>query len=156
MMSYGFGEGYVYPTMIGSGKKYWVNAIVLSSPSIRGVTKSYKDMKRQYWWKGIKRDVGRYISKCAVCQQVKIEHQRPGGLLQSLPIPKWKWDHITMDFVYGFPQTARGQNSVWVIDDKLTKSAHFLGMKTIDITKTLSQLYIREIVRLHGVLLSIV
>ena len=54
----------------------------------------------------MKRDVARYISKCAVCQQVKIENQRPGGLLQSLPILEWKWDHITMDFVSGFPRTA--------------------------------------------------
>ena len=72
---------------------------------------------------------------------MKIEHQRPGGLLQSLPIPKWKWDHITMDFISGFPQTARGHNA---------------GMKTTDTTETLSQLYIREIVRLHVVPLSIV
>ena len=104
----------------------------------------------------MKRDVARYISKCAVCQQVKIEHQRPGGLLQSLPIPEWKWDHITMDFVFGFPRTSRGHNVVWVIVDRLTKFAHFLGMKTTDTTKTLSQLYIREIVRLHGVPLFIV
>ena len=121
-----------------------------------GSNKMYRDMKRQYWWKGMKRDVARYISKCAVCQQVKIEHQRPGGLLQSLPIPEWKWDHITMDFVSGFPRTARGHNVVWVIVDRLTKSAHFLGMKTTDTTETLSQLYIREVVRLHGVPLSIV
>ena len=61
-----------------------------------------------------------------------------------------------MDFVYGFPRTARGHNAVWVIVDRLTKSAHFLGMKTTDTTETLSQLYIREIVRLHGIPLSIV
>ena len=61
-----------------------------------------------------------------------------------------------MDFVYGFPRTARGYNAVWVIIDKLTKPAHLLGMKTTDTTETMSQLYIREIVRLHGVPLSIV
>ena len=116
----------------------------------------YRDMKQQYWWKGMKRDVARYISKCAVCQQVKIEQQRPRGLLQSLPIPKWKWDHITMDFTSGFPHTAQGHNAVWVIVDRHTKSAHFLGMKTTDTIETLSQLYIREIVRLHRVPLSIV
>ena len=65
----------------------------------------YRDMKRQYWWKGMKRDVARYISKCAMCQQVKIKHQSPRGLLQSLPILEWKWDHITMDFVSGFRRT---------------------------------------------------
>ena len=55
-----------------------------------GTNKMYRDMKWQYWWKGMKKDVDRYVSKCAVCQQVKIEHQRPGGLLQSLHIPAWK------------------------------------------------------------------
>ena len=60
-----------------------------------------------------------------------------------------------MDFVYGFPRTAQGHNVVWVIVDRLTKSAHFLGMKTMDTNETLSQLYICEIVRLHGVPLSI-
>ena len=60
-----------------------------------------------------------------------------------------------MDFVSGFPRTARGHNAVWVIVDRLTKSTHFLGMKTINITETLSQLYLREIVKLHGVPLSI-
>ena len=73
---------------------------------LSGSNKMYRDMKRQYWWKGMKKDVARYVSRCAVCQQVKIEHQRPGGLLQSLPILEWKWDHITMDFVFGFPWTA--------------------------------------------------
>ena len=77
-----------------------------------GSNKMYRDMKRKYWWEGMKKDVARYVSKCAVCQQVKIEHQRPGGLLQSLPIPEWKWDHISMDFVSGFPQTTRGHNVV--------------------------------------------
>ena len=121
-----------------------------------GSNKMYRDMKQQYWWNGMKRDVARYISKCAVCQQVKIEHQWPGGLLQSLPIPEWKWDHITMDFVFGFPLTSRGHNVVWVIVDRLTQFAHFLGMNTTDTTETLSQLYIREIVRVHGVPLFIV
>ena len=116
-----------------------------------GSNKMYKDMKRQYWWKGMKSDVARYISKCAMCQQVKIENQRPGGLLQS-----WTLYHITMNFVSGFPWTARGHNAVWVIVDKLTKSAHFLCMKTTDTTETLSQLYIDDIVRFHGVPLSIV
>ena len=97
-----------------------------------------------------------HISHTAFPPVIKIKHQRPGGLLQSLPIPEWKWDRITMDFVSGFPRTSQGHNAVWVIVDRLTKSAHFLGMKTTDITETLSQLYIREIVRLHGVPLSIV
>jgi len=63
-----------------------------------GSSKMYQDLKRDYWWSGMKRDIAVYVSECAVCQQVKIEHQRPGGLLQPLEIPVWKWDSISMNF----------------------------------------------------------
>lgn len=65
----------------------------------------------------MKREITEFVSKCMVCQQVKIEHQRPGGLLQSMPIPEWKWEHITMDFVVGLPRTLKGHNTIWVIVD---------------------------------------
>ena len=68
-----------------------------------GGNKMYQDLKQHYWWKGMKRDVTKYVSKCLTCQQVKAEHQVPTGLLNPLPIPQWKWDNITMDFVSGFP-----------------------------------------------------
>ena len=87
---------------------------------------------------------------------MKAEHQRPAGLLQPLPIPKWKWDNITMDFVIGLPRTKSTKNGVWVIVDHLTKSAHFLAMKTTDSMNSLAKLYIQEIVRLHGIPVSIV
>ena len=61
---------------------------------------------------------------------VKTKHQRSAGLLQSLPILEWKWEHITMDFVVGLPNLPRGCNAIWVIMDRLTKSAHFLPVKT--------------------------
>ena len=70
-----------------------------------GGNKMYQDLKQFYWWKGMKRDVTEYVSKCFTCQQVKVEHQVPTGLLNPLPIPQWKWDNITMDFVSGFPLT---------------------------------------------------
>ena len=68
-------------------------------------TKMYQDLKRQYWWEGMKMDVASFVAKCIVCQQVKVEHQRPSSLPQPLPIPEWKWDRITIDFVIGFPLT---------------------------------------------------
>ena len=68
-----------------------------------GGNKMYHDLKQQYWWKGMKIDVTEYVSKCLTCQQVKAEHQVPTSLLNPLPIPQWKWDNITMDFVSGFP-----------------------------------------------------
>ena len=95
-----------------------------------GSTKMYRDLQENYWWNGMKRDIAEFVAKCLVCQQVKIEHQRPTGLLQPLPIPEWKWEHITMDFVTGLPRTPKGHDAIWVIVDRLTKSAHFLPIKT--------------------------
>ncbi|RVW68327.1 Transposon Ty3-I Gag-Pol polyprotein [Vitis vinifera] len=100
---------------------------------------------------GMKRDIAQFVANCQICQQVKAEHQRPAGLLQPLPIPEWKWDNITMDFVIGLPRTRSKKNGVWVIVDRLTKSAHFLAMKTTDSMNSLAKLYIQEIVRLHGI-----
>ena len=62
-----------------------------------GSTKMYHDLKDTYWWNRMKRDIAKIVFKCLTCQQVKLEHQRPSGLLQQLPIPKWKWDMIAMD-----------------------------------------------------------
>ena len=91
-----------------------------------GETKTYQELKCAYWWNGMKKDVAEFVAKCDVCQRVKAEHQRPGGLLQPLPIPEWKWDQISMDFVCSLTKTNSGHDVVWVIVDRLTKSAHFL------------------------------
>ncbi|KAF8100726.1 hypothetical protein N665_0218s0064 [Sinapis alba] len=98
-----------------------------------GNTKMYRDLKRYYHWPGMKKDVATFVSQCQTYQMVKAEHQMPSGLLQNLPLPEWKWDMITMDFVTGLPTTTGGKNAVWVIVDRLTKSAHFLAIKkTVD------------------------
>ncbi|KAL5771809.1 hypothetical protein ACOSQ2_011733 [Xanthoceras sorbifolium] len=85
-----------------------------------GSTKMYHDLKRQYWWTGMKREVAEFVAKCMVCQQVKAEHQQPSGLLQPLPIPEWKWDKISMDFVTGLPLTSQRHDAIWVIVDRLS------------------------------------
>ena len=77
----------------------------------------------------MKKDIAEYVSKCLTCQQVKVEHQVPSGLLNLIPIPQWKWDNITMNFVSSFSLTQKKHDSVWVIVDKLTKSAHFLPVR---------------------------
>ena len=74
----------------------------------------------------MKKEIALYVQKCLVCQQVNAEHQEPSGLLQPLEIPEWKREIVTMDFVTGFLRTQRGHDAVWVIVDRLTKSAHFL------------------------------
>ena len=121
-----------------------------------GNTKMYRDLKRYYHWPGMKRDVASTVSQCQTCQMVKAEHQVPSGLLQNLPLPEWKWDMVTMDFVTGLPTTSGGKNAIWVVVDRLTKSAHFLAVKKTDRADQLAQTYISEIVRLHGVPVSIV
>ncbi|GKD67534.1 putative reverse transcriptase domain-containing protein [Tanacetum coccineum] len=116
----------------------------------------YQDLKKLYWWPNMKAEIATYVSKCVTCAKVKAEHQRPSGLLQQPKIPEWKWEKITMDFVSGFPRTPSGYDSIWVIVDRLTKSAHFLPMKKTDIIEKLAQLYLKEIVCKHGVPMSII
>ncbi len=99
----------------------------------------------------MKKDISSLVASCETCQQVKVEHQKPGGKLQSLPIPERKWGSISMDFVVGMPLTRRRHNAIWVIVDRLTKAAHFLPMNLTDSLDKLAQLYIREVVRLHGI-----
>ena len=91
-----------------------------------------------------------------MCQKVKAEHQVPSGLLHLIKIPEWKWDRITMDFVVGLPVTRRKHDSVWVVVDRLTKSAHFLPVRTNYSLDKLTELYIKEIVRLHVIPISII
>jgi hypothetical protein len=116
-----------------------------------GSTKMYKDLKTHYWWYGMKRDIAEYVSLCDTCQRVKVEHQRPAGLLQPLKIPEWKWEEIGMDFIVGLPRTQGGYNSIWVIVDRLTKVAHFIPVKTTYSGDKLAELYMSRIVCLHGV-----
>ena len=121
-----------------------------------GSTKMYQDLKMSFWWSEMKKYVSEFVTKCLVCQRVKAKHQVPSGLLQPIRIPEWKWDRITMDFVVGLPLTGRKHDSVWVVMDRLTKSAHFLPVRTDYSLDKLAEQYIKEIVRLHGISISII
>jgi hypothetical protein len=78
----------------------------------------------------MKRDIAEYVSLCDTCQRVKVEHQRPAGLLQPLKISEWKWEEIGMDFIFGLPRTQAGYDLIWVIVDRFTKVANFIPIKT--------------------------
>ncbi|GKE10352.1 putative reverse transcriptase domain-containing protein, partial [Tanacetum coccineum] len=82
-----------------------------------GSDKMYQDLKKLYWWPNMKAEIATYVSKCLTCAKVKIEYQKPSGLLVQPEIPKWKWENITMDFVTKLPRTATGQDTIWVILD---------------------------------------
>jgi len=121
-----------------------------------GLTKMYQDLKQSFWWKRIRVDIAKYVASCGICQKVKAEHQMPAGFLKPLEIPMWKWENITMVFVVGLPCSPKGKDAIWVVIDRLTKVAHFIPMKTTNSASDLVPLYIKEVVRLHGVPKSIV
>ena len=104
----------------------------------------------------MKRHVGDFVQRCLTCQQVKAEHKKPAGLLQPLEMAEWKWEHVTMDFVTHFPRAPQRNDAVWVIVNRLTKLAHFLVVRMTFTLREFYRLYIREIVQLHGVPVSIV
>ncbi|KAI3670108.1 hypothetical protein L6452_41749 [Arctium lappa] len=149
-------SGRVWVPKIGGNRELLLEDAHKSKYSIHpGSTKMYRDLKLHYWWPVMKLDVARYVERCVTCSQVKAEHQRPYGSLQSLVIPEWKWEHITMDFVTKLPKTLRGHDTIWVIVDRLTKSAHFLAMRETLPMDKLAKLYIDEVVSRHDIPLSI-
>nr|GEW09740.1 reverse transcriptase domain-containing protein [Tanacetum cinerariifolium] len=109
-----------------------------------GSDKMYQDMKKLYWWPNIKSDIATYVSKCLTCTKVKAEHQKPSGFLVQPKIPEWKWDNITMDFVTKLPKSSQGYDTIWVIVDRLTKSAIFTPIRETDPMDKLARIYLKE------------
>jgi hypothetical protein len=116
-----------------------------------GSTKMYQDLRQNFWWTRMKREIAKYVSECDTCQRVKASHLKASGTLQPLPIPSWKWEDISMDFIVGLPNTPQKHDSIWVIIDRLTKTAHFIPVRTIYTTKKYAEVYLDQIVRLHGI-----
>jgi hypothetical protein len=110
-----------------------------------GSTKMYHDLKNRYWWYGMKRAIAEYVALCDNCQRVKVERQRPAGLLQPLKIPQWKWEEISMDFIVGLPTTQYGYDSILVIIDHFLKVAHFISVNSMYKGAKLAELYIARI-----------
>ncbi|GKD56237.1 putative reverse transcriptase domain-containing protein [Tanacetum coccineum] len=113
-------------------------------------------MKKLYWWPNMKDDITTYISKCLKYAKVKAEHQRLSGLLIQPKIPEWKWDNITMYFVTKLPKLPQGYDTIWVIIDRLTKSAIFVPIRETDPLEKLAKLYLKEVVARHGIPVSII
>ncbi|GJR63094.1 reverse transcriptase domain-containing protein [Tanacetum coccineum] len=121
-----------------------------------GSDKMYQDLKKLYWWSNMKEIIVGYVGKCLTCSRVKAKCQKPSGLLVQPEIPMWKWERITMDFITKLPKTSNGHDTIRVIVDRLTKSAHFIHTRETDSMETLIRLYIKEIVSRHGVPISII
>jgi hypothetical protein len=114
-------------------------------------TKMYQDLKLNFWWSNMKVDIAKYVAECDTCHRMKASHLKSAGVLQPLSIPMWKWDDISMDFIVGLPLTARKKYSIWVIVDRLTKTAHFITVHTTYSVQQYAELYMDHIVRLHGI-----
>ncbi|GJV14999.1 putative reverse transcriptase domain-containing protein [Tanacetum coccineum] len=121
-----------------------------------GSDKMYQDLKKLYWWPNMKAIIAEYVGKCLTCSRVKAECQKPSGLLVQPEIPMWKWERITMDFITKLSKTSNEHDTIWVIVNRLTKSAHFIPTRETDSMETLTRLYIKEIVSRHRVPISII
>jgi hypothetical protein len=93
----------------------------------------------------MKREAACYVSECDTYRKVKADYMNPGGLLQPLSIPEWKWDGISMDFIVDLPMTARKFDSIWVIIDRLSKSAHFIPVNTNYKVQKYAEIYIAHV-----------
>jgi hypothetical protein len=97
-----------------------------------------------------------FIAMCLACQKVKDEHRHPTRLLQPLPILIWKWEVVTMNFITKLPKTNKQHDSIMVVADKLTKAAHFIPVKLSRKATNITDIYLEEITRLHGMPKTIV
>jgi hypothetical protein len=121
-----------------------------------GSNKMYQDLKQRFWWTKMKIEIAKYVARCDTCCKVKAVHLKSAGMLQPLPIPSWKWEDISMDFITGLPKTSRGFDSIWVIVDRLTKSAHFVPVKVDYRASRYAEIYVARIMSLHGIPKTIV
>jgi hypothetical protein len=115
-----------------------------------GYQKMITATRKQFYWLGLKKDVAKYLAQCIECQQIKAEHRHPAGLLHPLPIPEWKWETISMDFITGLPTSTRQNDAIMVVVDKLRKSAHFIPIKSTCKVIDIAQVFMKEVFRLHG------
>jgi hypothetical protein len=99
----------------------------------------------------MKGKIAEYLAKCQYCQWLKAEHQHPTGLLQPLPVLEWKWETISLDFITGLPRTQKHNDSIMMVIDKLSKSAHFIPIKSIFKAINIAEIFMKENFRLHGI-----
>jgi hypothetical protein len=110
-----------------------------------GSSKMYHNLKPYYWWTKMRKAIAAYVARCDTCCRVKAMHMK-ARLLQPLSILGWKWEEISMNFIVGLPPTVKNHNSIWVIVDRLTKSAHFIPVRADYRPTDYAELYFNQIV----------
>jgi hypothetical protein len=120
-----------------------------------GFYRTYRRLAANVYWIGMKNTVQEFVKQCDVCQRQKYLASSPGGLLQPLPIPDRVWEDLSMDFITGLPRS-KGYEAILVVVDRLSKYAHFVPLKHPYTAKIVAEIFTKEVVRLHGIPLSIV
>jgi hypothetical protein len=123
----------------------------LFTPAVQRCTKISNRISGGPTW-----NIAKYVAECDTCHCMKASHLKSLGVLQPLSIPLWKWDDISVDFIVGLPLTARRKDSIWFIVDRLTKTAHFIAVHTTYSVQQYSEIYMDQIVCLHGILRTII
>eukprot|EP00253_Pinus_taeda_P018429 PITA_18429 len=113
--------------------------------ALDGYQKMVTAPRKEYYWPGMKKQVVEYLARCLECQQIKAEHLHPAGLLQPLPIPEWKWETISMDFITGLPRTKKSNDSIMVVVDKLSKAAHFIPVQSTYKAVQIAHLFMQNV-----------
>jgi hypothetical protein len=106
--------------------------------------------RKLFYWLGMKKDIVDYLAKCLECQKVKADQWYPTGLLQPLPIPEWKWETISMDFITRLPKSTKQNDAIMVVVEKMSKDAHFILIKSTCKAIYIVSNFMKEIFRLHG------
>jgi hypothetical protein len=123
-------------------------AVYMAHPS---VTNMKEDIKHVFFWTRMKTYIVSYVARCLECQQVKVEHKHLLRLLQPHFNLELKWEVISMEFIIGFPLTARRHDLIFMVVETLTKSAHFIPVHTMSQVPYIARVFFITIVRLHGV-----
>ena len=114
-----------------------------------GPSKTADYIRRWYWWPKLGTEVDKFCRSCGICQTTKGSNQLPPGLLHSLPIPRRPWGSIGMDFMGPFPES-KGYDYLWVVLCRLTSMVHLVPVRTTIRASELAGVFVREVVRLHG------
>jgi hypothetical protein len=138
--------------------KFLIFSEIHKAPYARhlGYQKTIVIVKKNHFWPGMKNAVAHFIARCLECQKVKDEHRHPVGLLQYFPIPEWKWEVVTMEFITKFARTSKKHDSIMVVLDKLTKVTHFIPVKSLHKETKIIEIYMHEVAKFHGVSKTIV
>jgi hypothetical protein len=113
-----------------------------------GHDKTFSKLNGSYFWPGMRTDVKKFLDRCRICQHTKGKRQNI-GLYQPLPIPERSWDAVSMDFILGLPRTQRGYDSIFVVVDRFLKMAHFIPCKKTNIATHITNLFFKEVIKLH-------